>query len=145
MINKVKHYTQKVLSIDSRTIGLIAVLLVALSVTYGSAKIIHKNYGLEQQITELRNKNALQEQINANQKLKNQYYTTDDYLDIAARRFFNKAAPGETLVLVPEKTALSYTTPPPEALSGEDDASTPEFIQNWRIWLDFLSGEPIET
>jgi cell division protein FtsB len=111
MKQKLHTAIQKISSIDTRTIGLIAVLIVAISVTYSSAKIIHKNYQLEQQITILQQENALQEQVNSNQKLTNEYYKTDAYLDLAARKFFNKAAAGETLVLVPEEVALRYATP----------------------------------
>jgi cell division protein FtsB len=136
---------QRLSAIDARTVGLLAILLVAVSVTYSSAKIIHKNYQLEQQITVLQQENALQEQINKNQKLTNEYYKTDAYLDLAARKFFNKAAPGEVLVLVPEEVAMSYTTPPKQNDTSSQPRKTPEFITNWRKWLDFLSGKPISS
>jgi len=143
MKQKVQTIIQKLSAIDARTLGLLAVLLVAVSVTYSSAKIIHKNYQLEQQITILQQKNALQEQINSNQKLKNEYYKTDTYLELAARKFFNKAAAGEILVLVPEDVAMSYTIPP-QADNAAKSNKTPSFLTNWRMWLDFLSGKPID-
>lgn len=145
MIQRIKIIVKNILNIDARTIGLIAVLAVAVSVTYSSAKIIHKNYQLEQQITQLQQENMLKEQINKNQKLKNEYYTTDAFLDLAARRYFNKAAPGETLVLVPKDIAMSYTTPLPSPADTSNAPKEPSFINNWRLWLDFLSGKPIDT
>ena len=143
MKQKLRELIQKLGTFDTRTFGLLAVLIVAVSVTYSSAKIIHKNYQLEQQITILQQENALQEQVNKNQKLTNEYYKTDAYLDLAARKFFNKAAAGETLVLVPEEVAMSYTTPVPNAKEEQDSNKTPIFLQNWRTWIDFLSGKPI--
>ena len=145
MIHKIKALIQKIGTIDARTLGLLAMLFVAISVTYSSAKIIHKNYQLEQQITALQQENALQDQINQNQKLTNEYYKTDAYLDLAARKFFNKAAPGEILILVPEEVAMSFTTPMPNAADDSANAKTPTFITNWRTWLNFLSGKPIDS
>jgi cell division protein FtsB len=144
MIHKIKALIQKIATIDARTLGLLAMLFVAISVTYSSAKIIHKNYQLEQQITALQQENALQDQVNQNQKLTNEYYKTDAYLDLAARKFFNKAAPGEILILVPEEVAMSCTTPVPDTSKDGETTQTPTFIQNWRTWLNFLSGKPID-
>jgi hypothetical protein len=84
----------------------------------------------------------LQEQINKNQDLKNDYYKTDAYLDIAARRYANKAAPGEQLYLVPKDVALKYVAPPPNNETPKQN-SEPTFVKNWRSWLNFLSGKPI--
>jgi len=144
MINKIKSLSKKIANIDARTIGLLAILIVAISVTYSSAQIIHKNFLLQQEITKLQQENALQAQINKNQNLKNQYYTTDAYLDIAARRYFNKAAPGEKVYLVPQEVAMANTIPLPEGTAAGNDDSEPKFIKNWRLWIDFLSGKPIE-
>ena len=144
MKQKIQSIIHKVSSIDTRTIGLFFVLIVAVSVTYSSAKIIHKNYQLEQQITILQQENVLQEQINSNQKLTNEFYKTDAYLDLAARKFFNRAAQGETLVLVPEEVAMKYTTPVPGPNNSANTKPTPTFLTNWRTWLNFLSGKPIQ-
>ena len=143
MLDKIQNTLHKILQVNAHTLGLIAILAIAISVTYSTAKIIHKNYTLEQEITILKQENALQEQVNANQKLKNEYYTTDSYLDLAARRYFNKAAPGERLVLVPDSVAQKFITPLPENLDTSENTKPPTVIQNWREWLDFFSGKPI--
>lgn len=142
MIDKTKMLFQRITNLDSRSIGLIAVAIVALSVTYSSAKIIQKNYVLQQEITKLQQENALQEQINKNQNLKNDYYKTDAYLDIAARRYTNKAAPGERLYSVSKEVALKYVKPAPED-NQTPVKSEPQFIQNWRKWINFLGGKPV--
>ena len=145
MFNKLKTQLVKIFSINTHTIGLLVIVAIAVSVTYSSAKIIHKNYTLQQQITILQQQNQLQEQINVNQKLKNQYFTTDAYLELAARRYFNKSAPGERVVLVPETVANKHAAPPIKKktviISSTKD---PWFIKNWRAWADFLSGKPVD-
>lgn len=144
MFNRLKIQLIKIFSINTHTIGLLVIVAIAVSVTYSSAKIIHKNYTLQQQITILQQENQLQEQINVNQKLKNQYFTTDAYLELAARRYFNKSAPGERVVLVPETVANKHAAPPLEPKTIEVSINKdPWFIKNWRSWADFLSGKPV--
>lgn len=142
MFNRLKIQLVKIFSINTHTIGLLVIVAIAVSVTYSSAKIIYKNYTLQQQITILQQQNQLQEQINENQKLKNQYFTTDAYLDLAARRYFNKSTPGERVVLVPETVANKHAAPPLDQKTIVISSSTdPWFIKNWRAWIDFLSGK----
>ncbi|MCU0667072.1 MAG: septum formation initiator family protein [Patescibacteria group bacterium] len=143
MLEKFQNFLHKIFQINAHTIGLIAIVLVAVSVTYSTAKIIHKNYTLEQEISILKQENFLQEQTNTNQKLKNEYFTTDAYLDLAARRYFNRASPGERLVLVPESVANTFITPLPKTLDSTTKPQPPTIIQNWRKWIDFFSGNPI--
>lgn len=146
MFVRLKTQLIKIFSINTHTIGLLVIAAIAISVTYSSAKIIHKNYTLQQQITMLKQQNQLQEQTNVNQKLKNQYYTTDAYLELAARRYFNKSVPGERVVLVPETVAKKHAAPKLDPTTAIISSSKdPWFIKNWRAWADFLSGKPIDN
>lgn len=144
MFLRIKLFLTKIFTINTHTVGLLVIIAIAVSVTYSSAKIIHKNYGIQQQITILKQQNDLQAQININQKLKNQYYNTDAFLELAARRYFNKSSPGERVVLIPESIAKQHAAAP---LGPPDKevytSSDPWFIKNWRAWADFLSGKPI--
>jgi cell division protein FtsB len=145
MKDKIKTIFSKILNIDTRSIGLIAIMVVAISVTYSSVKIIQKNYQLQQEITKLSQQNALQEQKNKNQELKNQYYKTDAYLDIATRRYFGKALPGETVVLVPKEIAMRYTTEQPKNKEIIKIDTSPRFIQNWKSWVKLFTGQELST
>lgn len=143
MQTKLKIITKKISDIDTQTIGLIIIIIVAISVTFSSAKIIQKNYTLQQEITKLQQQNSLQEQTNANQALKNEYFKTDAYLDIATRRYTNKVAEGEKLYLVPKDVALKFVKPLP-AKDDKAKATKPKFVQNWINWFKFLGGQNIE-
>src|SRR5688572_22142749 len=91
---------------DVRVIGLIAFCVIALLVAWSGLGAIQSNYVLQKQIARLEQENQVKDLENNNLKLKNQYYNTDQYLELQARRQFGRAAPGETLILVPKGVAL---------------------------------------
>ena len=139
MLEKIKNNTALKATFDTKNLGLYAVFIIALSVTWSSVKIIQKNYELDKQINELRQEVAIQDQTNKNQKLKNEYYKTDAYLDLAARKYFGKSLPGEKLILVSADVAEKYVHPeaePPVAIKTIRTA--PKFVQNWQDWINFF-------
>ena len=128
--------------LNSKNLGLYALAIVAFSVTWSSVRIIQKNYELEKSITTLEQQVAVLDQQTQNQKLINQYYKTDAYLDLAARKYFSKAAPGEKIIIVPPEVANTYVIKVPE---NEQTAATvkqvPKILRNLSAWGDFLSGK----
>jgi cell division protein FtsB len=126
---------------DARALGLLAFGAVALLVTWSGIKVVQTNYELEKKISVAKQRNAVQQLENENLKLRNQYYESDQYLELAARRQFGKAAPGEKLYNVPESVALSKTIEPlPTAEQSEQasDAPKSEYLQNFDDWMEFL-------
>src|SRR3978361_1084363 len=99
MLDKIKNsQTIKSLS-DVRSLGMIAFGIIALLVTWSSIKVVQTNYDLQKQISAMKQENDVQVLANNNLKLKNEYLNTNEYLELAARRHFNKAAPGEKLLI----------------------------------------------
>lgn len=94
---------------DVRLIGLVVFGVIVILITVSGVGVIQQNKGLEEQITliEQENKN-LQLEVD-NMRLKNEYLKTDDYLELAARKHFNMAKPGETLIAVPKEVLSSYS------------------------------------
>lgn len=142
-LNKIKNVDLKVV-FSTKNLGLYLFLVVAIAVAWSTARIIQKNYVLEQQIVELQQQTLIQEQENKNQALKNQYYQTDAYLDLAARKYFSKSTPGEKLYIVPKEIALQYVKvqPQPEKESKLVEQKN-RIIRNWQNWLDFLTNQSI--
>ena len=127
--------------LDTKNLGLYAIAIIALSVAWSSAKIIQKNYELQKQIAKVDQQVSLQEQLNKNQKLKNEYFKTDAYLDLAARQYFGKSNPGERLILVPREVAQAYVKPETvTAESTKQNKQKPKILQNWQKWIDFYKG-----
>jgi len=124
---------------DTRVLGLIAFGVIALLVTWSGVKSIETNYQLQKQIAELTQQNEVAKLENSNQKLRNEYYKTDTFLELAARRQFGKAAPGETLYLVPKKVALAHTVNLPSEKPPTTQAdSRPEWQKNMESWFRFF-------
>ncbi len=147
MLEKIKKYYNSPLIKqfgDVRNLGMIAFGIIALLVTWSSVKVVQTNYGLQKQLSAMQQQNDVQQLANNNLKLKNQYYQTDQYLELSARRHFNKAAPGETLVIVPKEVALRHTIDVPEpptltdSVLATDKASGGSVQRNFNAWLDFL-------
>lgn len=126
---------------DIRIIGLVAFGAVILLVTWSSLKVLQVNYELQKQETSLRQKNQLIKLENENLKLRNVYFESDEYLELSARRQFNKGAPGEKLYIVPESVALSKTVDLPKTEQQkkiEKQQTKPKYRQNLEDWKNFF-------
>lgn len=129
---------------DVRSLGLIAFAVIVLLVSWSGVKTIQTNYFLERQIAELKQQNNIQQLENNNQKLRNEYYKTSQYLELAARKNFGLAAPGEKILLVPKSVAMSYVKDviPAEqsaaAAPSEASKKLPFYQQNMQAWINFF-------
>lgn len=127
---------------DVRNLGLIVFVAIALLVTWSGIKVVQTNYDLQKQISTMRQQNDVKKLENSNLELSNQYYDTDQYLELMARRQYNKALPGEKLLIVPESVALAHTVEV-AGTATVDEAATiqnegPWYERNFNAWLDFL-------
>jgi cell division protein FtsB len=126
---------------DVRVLGLIVFAVLAILVAWSGANVVQTNLELQRQVNQLIQQNEITSLENTNQKLKNQYLTTDQYVELTARRQFGLGAKGETLLLVPEVVAKKYvkhaTTdaakPVPEA-----EIEKPFYQENLQAWADWF-------
>ena len=136
--------TEKLLSYiwrlsDPRFMGQLLFVVVVLLISWSGIKTIQTNYNLQKQVTALKEQNSLQSLQNANLALDNQYFNSNQYLELSARQNFGLAAPGEKEILVPQSVAMAYTvnlpnpTPPVQA-----KAKLPAYQQNFESWVDFF-------
>jgi cell division protein FtsB len=132
---------------DIRVIELIVFCFIFLLVSWSSVSVIQQNYDLQKQIARLEEKNQIQQLENSNQKLKNEYYNSDQYLELQARSAFGKGAPGERLLLVPKKVALSKTVDLSKAkmaAASDKVADKPIYQKHFEAWMDFFSRRSVE-
>ena len=80
---------------DTSSLSLIAFGVIALIVSWNGLKAIQSNYEFQKQIARLEQQNEVSKLENDNLNLKNEYYNTDEFLELSARRQFGLAAPGE--------------------------------------------------
>jgi len=124
---------------DIRNVGLLVFTVIVLLISWSGVKSIQTNYGLQKQITELRQENGVQELKNNNLALQNQYLGTSQYLEVTARENLGLAAPGETELLVPKDVALAHTVKQPDDTSVSAEVPKRPFWQrNFQEWINFF-------
>ncbi len=125
---------------DIRTAGLIIFGIIAVLVTWSGVGAIETNYNLQKQITQLQQQEQLSSLENNNLQLQNQYYNTNEYLELQARQLLGKAAPGEKLVLVPQGIALAQNVsiPSDTTLTNTPAPVKPAYQSNFEAWINFF-------
>jgi len=131
-------------AMDVRNLGLYVFGIIVLAIAWSGAKTVQNNYELQKRIATLKQENTVLSLENGNTYLQNQYYKTDQYLELSARQNLGLAAPGEQVLLVPKATALKYIDPSlsqaaiSSQISASDTRSKP--VKNLEAWRDFLLG-----
>ena len=144
MIDKIKTYYNHSLIQQFRDIrftGFVVFGVLVLLVSWSGVSVIESNYTLQKQVSKLEQENRVSELENNNLKLQNEYYNSDQYLELAARKQFSKGQPGEKLLLVPKSVALKYTVDIPQAT--KEATTTPVIEKPWAqrnfdSWIDFF-------
>lgn len=150
MLNKIKKMPQSVYLQelkDVRVVGLLVFGVIVLLVSWSGLRAIEINYKLQQQIARLEQQNQLSELKNNNLALSNQYYNTDQYLELQARRQFGRGAPGEKLLLVPKTVAFAHSIDVPEITKpmAKPPSSKPKYQKNFEAWMSFFFHRPLEN
>lgn len=140
-LNLEKIYEYALQFRDVRAVGLLLFLAVVLMISWSGVKTIDTNYRLQKQISRLEQQVQVQRLKNTNTKLQNQYFETNQYLEVAARQNFGLAAPGETVLNVPQGVALAHTVDLPDAEQVEvrkTIAKQPAYQRNFQAWINFV-------
>jgi cell division protein FtsB len=124
---------------DIRAVGLAVFGVIVLLVSWSGAKAIQTNYVLQKQISQLQQENQVQQLEDNNLQLQNEYFNTNQYLELQARQDFGLGEPGETELLVPRSVALAHTV----NLSGTQSqtkasSKQPSYQKNFQAWIDFF-------
>src|SRR6266404_979294 len=132
---------------DIRNIALYIFGVVILAIAWSGAKTVQSNYELQKKIATLQQENNILYLQNNNTYLQNQYYNTDQYLELSARQNLGLAAPGEHVLLVPQAVAMRYVDPSLVTIAGSSRAPSPDkrpgYAKNLEAWRDFLLGRKL--
>jgi len=123
---------------DVRVAGQVLFVVVVLLVSWSGVKAIDTNYQLQQQVATIQEQNDVQQLENNNLKLQNDYYNSNQYLELSARQNFGLGASGETELIVPQNVALSYTVPEPKTAAPKPNAEAPAYQRNIQAWVNFF-------
>lgn len=145
MRDKLQFYRQQVYLFilrlrDVRFAGLMLFVVIVLLISWSGIKSIQSNYELQKQIAALKTQNEIQKLQDKNLKLQNEYYKTDQYLELSARQNFGLAAPGETELIVPKDVALAQTVDLAKNEPKQDKPSNkkPAYQRNFEAWVNFF-------
>lgn len=128
---------------DVRNIVLYIFGVIVLAIAWSGAKTVQNNYQLQKRIATLKQQNQVIYLQNKNMYLQNQFYQTNEYLELSARQNLGLAAPGEQVMIVPKAVALKYVD---QSLindnndSGDKVDNRPKYAKNLESWRDFLLG-----
>ncbi len=123
---------------DLRVVGQVFFAIIVLLISWSGVKAIQTNYELQKKIVRLEQEVEIKRLENENIKLENKYLETDEFLELAARRQFGKAAPGETLYIVPKKVAMSHVTQSTSGVQQGASDKKPVYQQNLEAWGQFF-------
>ena len=130
---------------DMRFAGQVLFVVIVLLVSWSGVKAIDTNYSLEKQISTIQQQDVIQRLEDNNLQLQNQYYNSNQYLELSARQNFGLAASGETELIVPQNVALSYTAPEPKTPVAMPASQLPFYERNFQAWIDFFLHRPLST
>jgi|GEM_PF-205309 len=110
---------------------LFTVLLIA------SVGSIAKNWELQQQMNAKQTEMELLKLDVNKTKLENQYFASDEYQELEARRLLGKKLPGETMIDLPNNSEIAKSKHPKLTLDERIEARK---LSNFEQWLEFLFG-----
>ena len=144
-MQNLKTYQRKVVNQisrfgDIRFSGQLIFVVIILLISWSGVRAIQTNYSLQKQASELKQQNELASLQNNNIVLQNQYYKSNQYLELSARQNFGLANPGETELIVPSSVANEYVANQPSTNSSTSNSagSQPKYQQNFQSWIDFF-------
>lgn len=141
----IDHYQKQLFDLagrfrDIRFTGQVVFAGIVILISWSGVKTIQTNYELQKQISALKQQNAVSQLENKNLELQNQYYKTDEYLELSARRNFGLGKPGEKELLVPKSVALGYA--PELKTATQSDAVKKNHTSNFQAWVNFFLNRP---
>ena len=112
---------------------LLVALVVVMASVWNTLSTLQKNYLLQQRVDQLSQEIEITRLEAENLKLQQNYYRSDEYLELTAKAKLGKALPGETVVILP-----------PLPKTPVDEADTPTATpnqSNFAKWIQFFFGE----
>ena len=112
---------------------LILAIVLCLVWTYQSIVAMSRNWELsETLVTEKKELELLSVEVEA-AELENEYYKTDEYQELLARKYLDKKMPGENMVVMPENSEAAKNKH-----KVEREEKSEEEHSNFEKWMMYL-------
>lgn len=129
LTNRYRHY----MTIQNGTIVL--AFIIALGWVWGTVQTLQKNFTYQQEVDALTQNVELEKLRNENLQFQQQYYKSDEFLELSARQRLGKASPGEKLIILPDSRSIVDKTAEPGEVPVAPKAS------NFSQWMRFFFGD----
>lgn len=116
---------------------LIVAFVFCLIWTYGSISSMSRNWTLAQELMNRRREKTLLELEVETLALENEYYLSEEYQELSARKYQGKKLPGETMVYLPENSASAKQQ---DSANKTEPVTNIEEMSNFQQWMAFLFG-----
>ena len=133
---RMNNYLREILS--SRGLVFLLFIFIASSLIWNTIQVIQRNFELQKDVDKLEEEISLLELENTNLKLGIDYYNTDSFLELEARKKFNRVASGEKVLLL-EKNNDEIKAQEKAKLEKQEEERA-QYQQNLDAWLDFFFG-----
>lgn len=112
---------------------LLIAIVMCLTWTYQSIEAMSRNWELTDRLnTDRKSLELLKVEVEA-AELENEYYTTNEYQELAARRLANKQLPGENMVALPENSEAAKNKHKVVAVVKEEKEYSN--VEKWWMYL----------
>lgn len=119
--------------LNLENVFLIAAIVLCLTLTYQSIMAMTRNWELSEKLgAEKRQLELLSIQVEKEQ-LENDYYKSDEYQELLARKFLDKQLTGEKMVVLPDNTEKAKN----KHIEKNEDASERTY-SNFEKWMMYL-------
>jgi cell division protein FtsB len=121
------------LTIQNGTIVL--AFVIAMGWIWGTVETLQKNFVYQQQVDALTQDVELEKLRNQNLAFQQEYYRSEEFLELSARQRLGKADPGEKLIILPDSRNITDT------VSSSSEA-VPTVLREGNLsqWLQFFFG-----
>lgn len=112
---------------------LLAAIILCLTLTYQSVMAMSRNWGLSEKLRAERKELELLTVEAEAGELENEYYKTDEYQELLARRSLDKQYPGENMVVMPENSEEAKSKY--KTITAEAQEKEYSNIEKWMMYL----------
>ncbi|MBR2641335.1 hypothetical protein IKD49_02685 [Candidatus Saccharibacteria bacterium] len=112
---------------------LVAAIILCLTLTYQSIMAMSRNWELSERLGAEKRQLELLSIENEKSQLENEYFRSEEYQEILARKFLDKQLPGEKMVVLPENSEKAKN----KHVAKEEEIAEKRY-SNFEKWMMYL-------
>ena len=114
---------------------LVLAIVLCLNWTYRSVEAMSRNWELSERLDAAEKNLQLRKVEIETEELENAYYATDEYQELAARKFAGKQLEGENMVYMPENSENAKNKHATEVANATEEKKEYSNFEQWMMYL----------